>query len=86
MAMPETRFTEAQPPKYWAFLSYSQRDRSDWLRRSIENYRVPRRLAGRQSRDGAVPRRLFPVFRDREELPTSAKLGSNRSFPQPTGK
>jgi WD40 repeat protein len=79
MAMPETRLTEAPPPKYWAFLSYSQRDKqwSDWLRRSIENYRVPRRLGGRQSRDGAVPRRLFPVFRDREELPTSANLGSN---------
>lgn len=60
MAMPETRFTETQPPKYWAFLSYSQRDQhwSDWLRRSIENYRVPRRFVGGQSRDGAVPR--FP--------------------------
>ena len=79
MAMPEATSTKTEPPKYWAFLSYSQRDRrwSDWLRRSIENYRVPRRLVGRQSRDGAVPRRLFPVFRDREELPTSANLGSN---------
>lgn len=79
MAMPEATSTKTESPKYWAFLSYSQRDKqwSDWLRRSIENYRVPRRLVGRQSRDGAVPRRLFPVFRDREELPTSANLGSN---------
>ena len=79
MAMPEATFSETQAPKYWAFLSYSQRDKnwSDWLRRAIENYRVPRRLVGRQSRDGAVPRRLFPVFRDREELPTSANLSSN---------
>ena len=79
MAMPEATSSNTQTPKYWAFLSYSQRDKtwSDWLRRAIENYRVPRRLVGRQSRDGAVPRRLFPVFRDREELPTSANLGSN---------
>lgn len=77
--MPETNSTETPAPRYWAFISYSQRDKkwSDWLRRSIENYRVPRRLVGRDSRDGIVPRRLFPVFRDREELPTSANLGSN---------
>ena len=79
MARPEATFPETATPKYWAFLSYSQRDQiwSDWLRRSIENYRVPRRLVGRPSRDGSVPRRLFPVFRDREELPTSANLGAN---------
>lgn len=79
MTMPKRDPSEIQAPRYWAFISYSQRDKkwSDWLRRSIENYRVPRRLVGRGSRDGAVPRRLFPVFRDREELPTSADLGSN---------
>src|SRR5688572_13421062 len=38
MAMPEAPSTNPQPLKYWAFLSYSQRDKrwSDWLRRSIE--------------------------------------------------
>lgn len=77
--MPDPTDSETQPRKYWAFISYSQRDKewSGWLQRAIETYRVPRRLVGRPSRDGAVPRRLFPVFRDREELPTSADLGSN---------
>src|SRR5438132_11366043 len=30
---------------------------------------------GRPGRDGAGPRRLFPCFRDRDELPLSADLG-----------
>lgn len=65
--------------RYWAFISYSHRDRAwgDWLHRAIESYRVPRRLIGLAGRDGPVPRRLFPVFRDREELPTAADLGAN---------
>ncbi len=33
--------------------------------------------SGASSRDGAVPRRLYPIFRDNEELPTSADLGGN---------
>ena len=63
--------------KYWAFISYSHRDRAwgDWLHKTLETYRVPARLVGRASRDGEVPARLFPVFRDRDELPSSANLG-----------
>ena len=65
--------------KYWAFVSYSHQDKrwGDWLHRALETYRVPRRLVGRESRDGAVTRRLYPIFRDNEELPTSADLGGN---------
>src|ERR1043166_6542262 len=65
--------------KYWAFLSYSHRDAKwgDWLHKALETYRVPRRLVGKVSRDGAVPERVYPVFRDREELPVSADLGAN---------
>jgi MTH538 TIR-like domain (DUF1863)/WD domain, G-beta repeat len=65
--------------KYWAFLSYSHTDRKwgDWLHKAIETYRVPRRLVGKESRDGKIPERLFPVFRDREELPVSADLSAN---------
>lgn len=65
--------------KYWAFLSYSHTDRKwgDWLHKALETYRVPRHLIGKESRDGKVPPRLFPIFRDREELPVSADLGSN---------
>ncbi len=38
--------------------------------------RVPKALIGRETRLGPVPRRLFPIFRDREELPTASDLGS----------
>ncbi len=64
--------------KYWAFISYSSADVAwaRWLHRSIEGYRVPQRLIGRPTRDGVVPRRLFPVFRDRDELSASSSLSS----------
>ncbi|MFA6962858.1 MAG: TIR domain-containing protein [Opitutaceae bacterium] len=74
------RIVPSQPEfKYWAFISYSHADRKwgDWLFRALEGYHVPRRIVGRASRDGAIPRRLFPIFRDRDELPTSADLGNN---------
>lgn len=70
------------PPayKYFAFISYSHADEKwgEWLHRGIETYRLPKGLAGRDgTRSGdPVPARLFPVFRDREELPTSADLGT----------
>ena len=62
---------------YWAFLSYSSKDSALSRRfyRRLENYSIPRDLVGRPGRDGAVPRRLFPCFRDRDELPLSADLG-----------
>jgi hypothetical protein len=65
--------------KYRAFISYSQRDKKwgDWLHKALETYRVPRRLVGKESREGKVPRRVFPIFRDREELAVSSDLGSN---------
>jgi hypothetical protein len=78
-----TANVESGPPpagaKYWAFISYSHRDEhwAQWLHRSLERYFVPRILVGRPSRDGKVPRRLFPIFRDREELPVSSDLGAN---------
>jgi len=65
--------------KYWAFISYSHRDAewARWLHRSIETYSVPRRLVGREnsSSGGILPRRLNPVFRDRDELPGASDLG-----------
>ena len=65
--------------KYWAFLSYSHQDTKvcEWLHQSLESFRVPRRLVGRETRDGNIPSRLFPVFRDRDELPGSSELGKN---------
>ena len=63
--------------KYKAFISYSHQDKKwgDWLHKALETYRVPRGLAGKETAYGAVPARLFPVFRDREELPTATELG-----------
>lgn len=68
-----------EPAKYWAFISYSHRDRKwgEWLHRELETFHVPKRLARAASRRGVIPTRLFPVFRDREELPVSADLGRN---------
>jgi len=65
--------------RYWAFISYSHADKafSNWLFHAIENYRVPRGLVGKQGRDGPIPRRLIPIFRDRDELPVSTDLGAN---------
>ena len=64
------------PSKYKAFLSYSHRDKSwgDWLHKALEGYRVPKRLVGTAGRDGAVPEKLFPIFRDREELSSASDL------------
>ncbi|WP_028081530.1 TIR domain-containing protein [Solimonas soli] len=63
--------------RYWAFISYSHHDRgwARWLHKQLETYRVPRRLVGAPHGSGARPRRLYPVFRDRDELPSSADLG-----------
>jgi len=67
--------------KYWAFISYSHQDDAvaGWVHRNIERFRVPRRLIGRPSRDGTMPSRLAPVFRDREELPGASNLGEKIS-------
>ena len=65
--------------RYKAFISYSHIDKvwGDWLHKALESYRVPRRLLTEAGRDGAVPAKLFPIFRDREELPSSAALGQH---------
>jgi hypothetical protein len=64
--------------RYWAFLSYSHDDRhaAARLHRALETYRLPQRLVGRNGSVGtAVPERLFPVFRDREELTAGDGIG-----------
>lgn len=65
--------------KYWAFISYSHQDKAwgDWLHKALETYRIPKRLVGRASHDGTVPKQLFPIFRDRAELSASFDLNSN---------
>ncbi|HET7556798.1 MAG TPA: toll/interleukin-1 receptor domain-containing protein [Rhodanobacteraceae bacterium] len=62
---------------YRAFISYSHRDKAwgDWLHKALETYRVPSRLVGTRTAHGIIPRRLNPVFRDREELASATDLG-----------
>ena len=63
--------------QYAAFISYSHADTAAvrWLHQRIETYRLPRALVGTVSAFGPVPRRLPPLFRDRDELPASGDLG-----------
>lgn len=65
--------------RFWAFISYSHRDTpvANWLHRKLEQYRIPKRLIGRATALGDVPPRLFPIFKDREELPVSSSLDEN---------
>ena len=62
---------------YRAFISYSHQDETwaRWLHRAIETYRVPSRLVGETTAAGIIPRRLAPIFRDRDELPSATDLG-----------
>jgi tetratricopeptide (TPR) repeat protein len=66
------------PLKYWAFLSYSHRDAkwANWLHRSVESYRPPKALVGTLGERGPIPKKLSPMFRDREELATATDLGT----------
>lgn len=64
--------------RYWAFISYSHADEAwaKWLHAALEKYRVPRRLVGTGGPLGPRPARLFPIFRDRDELSPSAQLSA----------
>ena len=68
----------SNPFKYRAFISYSHADEkwARWLHRSLETYRLPRRLVGQDTEFGPVPEKFAPVFRDRDELATATDLGS----------
>src|SRR4029079_1358079 len=62
--------------RYYAFLSYSHKDKelADWLHRELERFRVPSALAGRLTANGVVPRRLTPIFRDEQDLSAGGDL------------
>jgi eukaryotic-like serine/threonine-protein kinase len=65
-----------QPKRYVAFISYSHADER-WARRLqrwLERYRVPRRLRAEYPE---LPARLYPVFRDRDELASSNDLSES---------
>ena len=70
--------------KYWCFISYRHADNKEpgrqwatWLHQAIETYEVPSDLVGTVNERGdTIPSRIFPVFRDEEELPVNADLES----------
>jgi tetratricopeptide (TPR) repeat protein len=68
---------EGSGRRYRAFISYSHADSAAvrWLHRAIETYRLPERIVGQPTPLGPAPRRLIPLFRDRDELPASGDLG-----------
>ena len=61
--------------KYVAFISYSHKDAkwADWLHKSLERYRVPGKLRRRDS-VSPIPKRLLPIFKDRDELSAATSL------------
>lgn len=70
--------TAAIEPQYRAFISYSHADSAvaTWLHRALETYHVPTNLVGKETPVGPVPRRLTPIFRDRDELAASGDLST----------
>lgn len=78
--MPEPKFIMDR--RYHCFLSYRHSDNraegrqwATWLHQRIETYEVPADLVGtKNDRGGIIPSRIFPVFRDEEELPADADL------------
>ncbi len=68
--------------EYWCFISYRHADNkvpgrqwATWLHQALETYEVPADLVGTKNERGdVIPERIFPVFRDEEELPADAEL------------
>lgn len=61
---------------YRAFISYSHSDErwARWLQRALENYRLPKTL---RQQHPDLPARLYPIFRDREELASAHDLSES---------
>lgn len=68
--------------KYHAFISYRHADNKEegrhwatWLHQALENYEIPEELVGKKNARGdVIPDRIFPIFRDEDELPADADL------------
>ena len=77
-ALPTITAGPESQDRYWAFISYSHRDEhwAQWLHTCLETYRIPKSLRNRFAPLGskAGSDRLFPVFRDRDELSGGADL------------
>lgn len=70
-----TGLTAPDKPKYFAFLSYAHKDArtAAALSRYIETFRVPVKLGGKEQQ---LPKRMMPIFRDRDEFSASSDLGT----------
>lgn len=74
---------QKQAYKYRAFISYRHADNKEpgrqwatWLHQAIETFEVPADLVGKKNTHGdVIPARIYPVFRDEEDLPADANLG-----------
>ena len=64
--------------RYKAFISYNHADEAwaRWFHRHLERYRIPGKLVGQSSAYGVIPKRLQPVFRDRDELSSASDLSA----------
>ena len=58
------------PSSFFAFISYASEDATaaTWLQQALESYRIPRKLVGNDRGRGVIPRRLFPIARDRTDI------------------
>ena len=67
---------------YRAFISYSHSDKmvARWLHSALESYNLPKKLIGKHTPLGPVPKRLTPIFRDQVELPASGDLGAELQY------
>jgi len=59
--------------KYKAFISYSHADEkwAKWLHKNLESFRIPKHIVADH---GLESNRIVPIFRDRDELPSSNDL------------
>jgi len=60
---------------YKAF-SWSDRAWGEWLHRTLETYHTPKALVGKETPVGPAPRRLHPIFKDREEEAAGHGIGA----------
>ncbi|MEO5913321.1 MAG: TIR domain-containing protein [Luteolibacter sp.] len=78
----EDQVTRVLKREYWCFISYRHANNKEpgrqwatWLHQALETYEVPADLVGtRNDRGDIIPERIFPVFRDEEELPADSEL------------
>ena len=82
MNSPSSGSDDDLKPEYWAFISYRHLDNSqqgrrwaEWLHQQLESYEIPKKLRGKKNVNvGLISDRIYPVFRDKEDLPVDADL------------